>query len=151
MDSARFPVLLGNVYAAVDELERMFPGRHFTPDGHMVGSIGEALAAYYYGITLFTASAKGHDGKMHDRLVQVKATQAKMISISSEPEFLLVLKIARDGSFKEIYNGPGGLVWALVSHKPRPKNGQYQVSLSTLTKLMGNVPETMRISRIQDS
>ena len=151
MDSARFPILLGNVYAAVDELERMFPGRHFTPDGHMVGSIGEAMAAYYYGITLFTASAKGHDGKVDGRLVQVKATQAKMISISSEPEFLLVLKIARDGSFKEIYNGPGGIVWALVSHKPRPKNGQYQVSLSMLTRLMGSVPETMRISRIQDS
>ncbi len=93
MDSARFPILLGNVYAAVDELERMFPGRHFTPDGHMVGSIGEAVAAYYYGITLFTASAKGHDGKADGRLVQVKATQAKMITISSEPEFLLVLKI----------------------------------------------------------
>ncbi len=151
MDSARFPILLGNVYAAVDELERMFPGRHFTPDGHMVGSIGEAMAAYYYGITLFTASAKGHDGKVDGRLVQVKATQAKRISISSEPEFLLVLKIARDGSFKEIYNGPGGIVWALVSHKPRPKNGQYQVSLSMLTRLMGSVPETMRISRIQDS
>jgi hypothetical protein len=151
MDSARFPILLGNVYAAVDELERMFPGRHFTPDGHMVGSIGEALAAYYYGITLFTASAKGHDGKADGRLVQVKATQAKMISISSEPEFLLVLKIASDGSFREIYNGPGGLVWALVSHKPRPKNGQYQVSLSSLTRLMGSVPEAMRILRVQDS
>lgn len=150
MDSARFPVLLGNVYAAVDELEKMFPGRHFTPDGHMVGSIGEALAAYYYGITLFTASAKGHDGKVDDRLVQVKATQAKMISISSEPDFLLVLKISRDGSFKEVYNGPGAPVWALVCHKPRPKNGQYQVSLSMLTRLMSSVPETMRIPRIQE-
>ena len=151
MDLVRFPVLIRSVYAAVDELELMFPGRHFTPDGHMVGSIGEALAAFYYGLELFAASAEGHDGKVDDRLVQVKATQAKMISISSEPEFLLVLKIARDGSFKEIYNGPGGIVWALVSHKPRPKNGQYQVSLSMLTRLMGSVPETMRISRIQDS
>jgi hypothetical protein len=30
----------------------MFPGGHFTPDGHMVGSIGEAIAAYHYGIDL---------------------------------------------------------------------------------------------------
>ena len=151
MDHVRFPVLIRSVYAAVDELERMFPGRHFTPDGHMVGSIGEALAAFYYGLELFAASAEAHDGTVGNRLVQVKATQTRTISISSEPEFLLVLKIARDGSFNEIYNGPGSPVWALVSHKPRPKNGQYQVSLSMLTRLMGSVPETMRISRIQDS
>ncbi|MEY3457412.1 MAG: hypothetical protein RL215_569 [Planctomycetota bacterium] len=44
MDLVRFPQLLRDIYAAVDELERMFPGRHFTPDGHMVGSIGEAFS-----------------------------------------------------------------------------------------------------------
>ncbi len=151
MDLVRFPILLRSVYEAVDELERMFPGRHFTPDGHMVGSIGEALAAYYYGVSLFTASARGHDGKVGNRLVQVKATQTRTISISSEPEVLLVLKIDRDGSFKEIYNGPGSLVWAMVSHKARPKNGQYQVALSKLTTLMQNVPASERIVRAQGS
>ncbi|MBL8820098.1 MAG: hypothetical protein JNL58_29005 [Planctomyces sp.] len=69
MDLVRFPKLLQDIYAVVDELERMFPGRHFTPDGHMVGSIGEAIAAYYYGLTLFTASARGHDGIIGERRV----------------------------------------------------------------------------------
>ena len=158
MDLVRFPVLIRSVYAAVDELERMFPGRHFTPDGHMVGSIGEALAAFYYGLKLFAASAEGHDGTVegHDgtlghRLVQVKATQTRTISISSEPEFLLVLRIARDGSFEEIYSGPGAPVWTLVSHKPRPKNGQYQVALSKLAKLMPSIPASERILRTQGS
>ena len=31
----------------VSELEIEFPGRHFTIDGHLVGSIGEVMAAYY--------------------------------------------------------------------------------------------------------
>ena len=35
----------------VSELETAFPGRHFTLDGHLVGSIGEVMAAYYYGLT----------------------------------------------------------------------------------------------------
>ena len=35
--------------AYVAELEAEFPGRHFTLDGHLVGSIGEVMAAYYYG------------------------------------------------------------------------------------------------------
>ncbi len=151
MDLVRFPNLLRDIYAAVDELEHMFSGRHFTPDGHMVGSIGEAIAAYYYGISLYTASAKGHDGIIGERRVQVKATQGRTIAISSEPEYLLVFQLARDGSFSEIYNGPGSLVWNLVSHKPVPKNGQYQVSFSRLTKLMPEIPQDQRIQRIHAS
>jgi hypothetical protein len=86
-----------------------------------------------------------------NRLVQVKATQTGTISISSKPDFLLVLRIARDGSFEEIYSGPGAPVWTLVSHKPRPKNGHYQVALSKLAKLMPSIPASERILRTQGS
>lgn len=75
MDHTRFPILIQSIYKIVDELEMMFPGLHFTPDGIMVGSIGEALASFYYGIDLFAASCEGHDGKVGNRLVQIKATQ----------------------------------------------------------------------------
>ena len=37
----------------VKELETEFPGRHFTLDGHLVGSIREVIATYYYGIELY--------------------------------------------------------------------------------------------------
>ena len=30
----------------VSELEEDFPGRHFTLDGYLVGSIGEVMASY---------------------------------------------------------------------------------------------------------
>jgi len=39
----------------VHYLENTFTGRHFTLGGHLVGSIGEVLAAYYYGIDLYNA------------------------------------------------------------------------------------------------
>lgn len=51
------------LYAISRELEQLFPGRHYTPDGHMIGSIGEALAASWYGLELFTAGAETHDAK----------------------------------------------------------------------------------------
>lgn len=54
----------------VGELEADFPGRHFTLDGHLVGSIGEVMAAYYYGIDLYTASAETHDGQVNGKKVQ---------------------------------------------------------------------------------
>jgi len=148
MDTTRFPQILKAIYDAVDELEAMFPGRHFTPDGHLVGSLGEALASHHYGVELFEASAHCHDGVCGDIRVQVKATQGAQIALSSEPEHLLVLRLARDGTFTEEFNGPGHLVWALVSHKPRPKNGQYSVRLSTLRNLMHELPENDRIKRI---
>ena len=92
MDRERFPQLLRAIYDAVDALEDMFPGRHFTPDGHMVGSLGEALAAHYYGISLSSASTECHDGSCSGRMVQVKATQGDRIAVSSEPDHMLVVR-----------------------------------------------------------
>lgn len=147
MDEKRFPELIRAIYAAVAELEAMFPGRKFTPDGHMVGSLGEALAAHHYRVTLHGASFECHDGHCDGKNVQVKATQGERIAISAQPEVLLVLKLHPDGSFTEVYNGAGRHVWALVSHKPRPKNGQYPVSLATLRRLMAKVPQEERLLR----
>jgi hypothetical protein len=149
VDPERLPGIIRDIYRCVAELEEMFPGRHFTPDGHMVGSIGEALAAYYYAFDeLFPASRYGHDGRVGDRLIQVKATQTQRISISSEPQHLLVLRIQKEGSFDEIYNGPGDRVWPLVSSRPLPRNGQYQLGVGVLTRLMLDVPESMRVPRV---
>ena len=149
VDHERFPEILKSIYAAARELEAMFPGRHFTPDGHMVGSIGEALGGYFYGIKLYKASNTKHDGECHGKEVQIKATQRDRIALSSCPEHLLVLSLSENGTFKEEYNGPGELVWKLVSHKPIPRNGQYQIALSTVRKLMSNVTANSRILRTQ--
>lgn len=147
MDKVRFPELLRAIYEAVDTLEAMFPGRHFTPDGHLVGSLGEALASYHYGIDLSAASSQRHDGAVGQLKVQIKATQGDRVALSSEPEHLLVLRLQRDGSFVEEYNGPGRLAWAMVGHKPKPKNGQYPVSLSALRRAMADVDVHDRIPR----
>lgn len=111
------------LYRISQELEDLFPGRHYTPDGHMIGSIGEALAACCYDLKLFEASEKTHDGQASDgRLVQIKATQISRIAISSEPEWLLVLKIHKDGTFSEEYNGPGKLAWDHCRENPEKRS-----------------------------
>ena len=40
--------LLDQLYAASGRLEALFPGRKFTLDGHLVGSVGEVIAAYLF-------------------------------------------------------------------------------------------------------
>ena len=97
------------LYAIVSKLESDYSDyhRHFTLDGHLVGSIGEVYAAQKYGIKLFTSSAPKHDGAAPDgRLVQVKATQRESVGISEKSDSLIVLRIDENGDIDEVYNGP---------------------------------------------
>ena len=140
------PEIVQRLYTLVGELERHFPGRKFTPDGHLVGSLGEVLAGYYYDLELLAASTERHDARARDgRMVQVKATQGKGVALRSEPEHLLVLALLRDGTVDEIYNGPGTLAWARIG-APQ-KNGQYPLAIGTLRKLMTHVPAQSRLPR----
>lgn len=69
------PELVRRLYALVAELEEHFPGRPFTLDGHLVGSIGEVIAAHQYELTLLPCSAESHDAVTSASLrVQIKAT-----------------------------------------------------------------------------
>mgnify|MGYP001373282944 CR=1 FL=1 len=147
MDTVRFPALIAQLYDVVAELEAMFQ-RPFTPDGHMVGSIGEALAKHYYGLTLTPCSTKGCDATLGDKRIEIKATQGASVAFRCAPEHLLVLKLHRDGTFDEIYNGDGARVWATIAHKPMPMNGQLSVSISALKRLNDTVVDNERIPRI---
>jgi len=136
IDHDKFQNLIKQLYSTVNQLESMFEGRHFTPDGHMVGSIGECLVADAYGLELMTASNKGYDAiSSCGKQVEIKATQAKSAAFRSEPEHVIVIKILPDGTFEEIYNGPGKLVWEQFKGKKLPSNGQYQISLNKLKVL----------------
>ncbi|MBE0435210.1 MAG: hypothetical protein IBX56_05330 [Methylomicrobium sp.] len=122
----KFRTLVKQLYATVNELEAMFPGRHFTPDGHMVGSLGECLVADAYNLELKTASS---------------------VAFRSQPQHTIIIKILRDGTFEEIYNGPGALVWDQFTGKRLPSNGQFQISLNKLRQLNQTVAQSDRVPR----
>ena len=149
MDTDRLPSLVSDLYQIVDELEEMFPGRHFTPDGHLVGSLGEALVAYHYGLDLLTASEKGRDAVKDGVSIEIKATQGSRVAFRHEPEHAIVIKIHTDGTFSEIYNGPGDLVWAQFKERNLPSNGQYQIAISRLKSLQKSVPDALRIPPVE--
>lgn len=129
-------------------LEREFPGRKFTIDGHLVGSIGEVIVAENYGLELLPNSTQTHDARSKDgRLVQIKATQINRISISSKPEYMIVIQLFPDGTWTEIYNGKGKLVWDNAGKMQ--KNGQRPISVSKLKTLMQYVNENDKIKRIE--
>ena len=135
------------LYKITNELENSYPGRKFTIDGHLVGSIGEVIVAEHYNLDLLPNSTKTHDARTKDgKMVQIKATQVKGIAISSEPDYLIVIRLLSDGSWEEIYNGPGRAAWDNAGKMQ--KNGQRPISISKLRNLMGSVDINDKIERI---
>lgn len=139
--------IIHDIYALAAELEAICPGRHFTPDGHMVGSIGEVIVGREYDLKLFEASHPVHDAVSFSdgRLVQIKATQGERIAISACPDFLIVIKIYKDGTFEEVYNGPGAAAWDACGRMQ--KNGQRQISVAKLKGLSALVKGEDGIAR----
>ena len=126
------------LYKITNELESSYPSRKFTIDGHLVGSIGEVIVAEHYGLELLRNSTETHDAVSTDgKYIQIKATQINRIDISSEPDCLIVIKIFSDGSWEEVYNGPGKPVWDNAGKMQ--KNGQRPISLSKLRSLMNSI------------
>lgn len=135
------------LYKIANELESSYPGRKFTIDGHLVGSIGEVIVAEHYGLELLRSSTETHDAvSTEGKYVQIKATQINRIAISSEPDYLIVIKIFSDGSWEEVYNGPGKPVW--YNAGKMQKNGQRPISLSKLRSLMNSVDKKDTIARV---
>lgn len=134
--------IFGRIYQAVDELEALFPGRKFSPDGHMVGSLGEAIAEIHYQIELYPPSYPDHDAKTFDgKEIQIRATQRKSVGLRKCPQFLLALKLNRDGSFEELFNGSGIPVWQKAQTKKPDKNGYYFLTLIQLRELNEHAEE----------
>lgn len=143
----RFSKLLAQIYSAVAELEAMFPGRHFTPDGHMVGSIGEAIAAYHYGVKLYPASHAAFDGRKDGKEIQIKATQRESVDLPPvEGGTLLVFRIRRDSSFEEVYNGDSQRVWRSLSSRKLTKGGWKSISLNQLRALQKEVGKEEKVA-----
>ena len=135
------------LYRIIAELEELYPGRKFTLDGHVLGSIGEVYAAERYGLSLLKASSEKHDAQSSDgKMVQIKITQTDRVSIYSEPHYLIVLKMNSDGNIEEVYNGKGSIPWNIAGKLQ--KNGQKSIGLKKLALLNDTVPPEDIIQRI---
>ena len=142
--------LLNSLYTASGRLEVLFPGRKFTLDGHLVGSIGEVTAAYMFDLDLNPASTLGHDAVAHDgRRVEIKLTQGTSIAIRHEPKHMIVLQRLKAGPLRVIYNGPGDAVWAAAGRQA--SNGQRPISIARLVQLDLDVPAADRFPTTREA
>lgn len=127
----KLPAPVAAIYRAVEELSAAYPGRRFTPDGHLVGSIGEVVAAEALGLTLYAGSYPGHDAyDAEGRDVQIKMTGGKSVSLYATCDRLVVLRVVSPEEAEIVYDGPGGPVWDAAG--AMQKNGQRSIRLTRL-------------------
>ncbi len=121
-------------------------GRRFTLDGHLLGSIGEVLAAFAFDLRLERPSRKGYDATTKDgKKIQIKLTAVDSgIALYAKPDFLIALQLA-DRGIETIYNGPGAIVWKSCGKKQ--KNGQCRISFAKLRQLNEAVTVAIPIVR----
>ena len=144
VDWTEVTVLLDDLYTATDRLELLFPGRKFTPDGHLVGSIGEVIAAYMFDLDLLPASSVAHDARAADgRSVEIKLTQGDAIAMRHRPEHLIALRRAKSEKVEVVFNGPGERPWDAAG--AMGSNGQRRLSIARLRVLDQAVPENQKL------
>jgi hypothetical protein len=129
----RLPAQVAAIYRAVSELEALYPGRKFTPDGHLVGSIGEVVAAEALGLTLHRASYPGHDAFDANGDVQIKMTGGRSVALYATCDRLVVLQVVSPEEAEIVYDGPGEPAWKGAGKLG--KNGQRVISLKRLREI----------------
>jgi len=122
-----------------DECRRLseLTGRPFSPDGHLVGSLGEVFAAETLNLRLMTPSNRGFDAvDDNGQKVEIKATTRTSIALSAagtDAKRLVVVQFDENGQGRITYDGPADAAWNAAG--PPQANGQRQISVATLKRL----------------
>lgn len=136
------------VFQGIERLITAFPGRRFTIDGRLVGDIGEVIAELNYDLKLHEVSQPYYDAETpNGRRVQIKATFKDSLTFKTTPDYYLGFKLNRDGTYEEIYNGPGLPIFQRFSHRSGIGEKLLSFSNKTLRELSRSIPEHERIAK----
>ena len=110
-------------------------GRKASPDGHLVGTLGELHAAKVLNLTLATPSTEGDDATDEDgQLVEIKTTTRKTYALKAAgtraSRLVAVQLDPETGQGSVSWDGPARVAWARAGKAQA--NGQRRVSLASL-------------------
>jgi hypothetical protein len=88
--------------------------KHFTPDGRMVGDIGEVLAERFFCLRLEKDQKAGYDGILetdNKTKVEIKITRKKAFQFRKITDRVIALSLTEGAEEVEVvFNGPGKLL-----------------------------------------
>ena len=139
---SQFREAIRGLYLSVVKLQAAFPDKPFTPDGRMVGDIGEAIAALQYDVILDKKLRKHWDSYLIDALgkkheVQVKTTQKNETYLKKPPHegYLIVFKVFSNGKWECCYEGKIMRVWHSLANQQPDSTGAKFIQLERLRRL----------------
>jgi len=124
------------------------PDLRFTPDGNLLGDLGEALAVELFGLELGRRCGPGVDGTAPDgRTVQVKVSASKLgpafRRVETKAEHLLFFSLDFDACCGVVdFNGPEVIATNLLTPG---WSGQRSLSLNQIRRADTLVPEEARL------
>ena len=137
---------LEKIFSGINQLRAAIPNKEFTIDGRLVGDIGEAIAQRDYELRLYETLVKGYDAETPDgRRVQIKATFQNMLTFRKVPDYYLGLKIFNDGTYIEIFNGPGKIIAERYKHRKGFEVDLLSFPNAVLEELSASVKSDQRI------
>ncbi len=124
MNASEFKNKIALIYQTASELGSEFNITTCTPDGHLLGAIGQIAAKIAFGLN-FGSNVKGHNCTYSDQNriinIQVRCTGRGSIALRKEPEYLIALEISESGRIYLLYNGPGNFVWEKIKNQKQPQ------------------------------
>lgn len=130
----------------VDELKKEYPKKNFTLDGRLVGDLGGVFAEDNYYFKLDENLKTKNYGKSPDgKIVHINTTMQYSLRIPKDAinDYYIGIKINKNGSFEEIYNGPLSLVYQNITAKP--SNNSYTIPIDKLRELNSKVDLSNKI------
>ena len=126
-DKERIAALIDDLFRITGELTAL-TGRSFAPDRHLVGSMGETIAADAYGLALTPHSEKWCDAIKDKMRIEIKATFGDRVAFRVHGadhvvHHCIVLKLRGGVDFEEVYNGPMAPLLGEISTRSAGSNG----------------------------
>ena len=139
---------LSLIFRGIKQLQEAFDHRAFTVDGRLVGDVGEVVAEINYDLVLDKTSRKGYDARTPDgKDIQIKATFKDSLTFRYVPELYLGFKLQEDGTFEEVFNGPGRLIYERFSKRKGIGIDLLSFPLAELRALSKQVSSEQRVQR----
>jgi len=122
--------------------------RSFTIDGRLVGDIGEVIAERDYELELDKNSSAKHEGTTpNGARVQIKATFKNKLTFKGEEGLYLGLRLNRDGTYEEIFNGPAKIISEKFSHRKGINKTLLSFPIKELQKLKTQMKIHAKVER----
>ena len=127
--------ILATVFSAQNALRTLASEYKWAGMGNLLGDYGEYVATHAYGLDKSAAGSSGFDAVTKDgKTVQIKTNHAaNQIGFRGDADLLLVLYVADDGNWNEIYYGDFAVVKAQSRYSAR--DNKHMIAISKLKKL----------------